>query len=241
MTENTKDKDCLDPENNSKFCFFKVANAFLLLANFFLILLGFVFLPHDSTEKTSGDILSIIVSVLAILVTALIGWQIVQTLESKRALEKFEKTTKDYEKDLQSKVDEIRGKLFKKTAKMQGKTKSEVIEFEGYIRGKVASEIYDKIFLLNDPLRDFYTESLYDFLIHSIQGLKYGLIEGDAVYCKSNIIAMNRWLRNAQKNYLTDEQISEIHNQLKKIDDKLGSMKSYGQFKDRFSEIFPPF
>ena len=74
MSDNTKDKDCLDPDNNNKFCFFKVANAFLMLANLLLIFLGFHYLPTCLSQDSSY--FSVIVAVLAILVTVLVTWQI---------------------------------------------------------------------------------------------------------------------------------------------------------------------
>lgn len=85
-----KNKDCLDPENNSKYCFFKVATAFLLLANLLLIILGFHYLPTRLSEDSSY--FSVIVAVLGILVTVLITWQIWQTIISRREVEKATKT-----------------------------------------------------------------------------------------------------------------------------------------------------
>lgn len=85
-----KNKDCLDPENNSKYCFFKVANAFLLLANLLLIILGFHYIPTCLSEDSSY--FSVIVAVLGILVTVLITWQIWQTIISRREVEKATKT-----------------------------------------------------------------------------------------------------------------------------------------------------
>lgn len=84
-----KDKKCLDPENNSKYCFFKVANAFLLLANLLLIILGFYYLK----SKEDNSYFSMIVAVLSILVTVLLGWQIWKSV----ALEKAIKRTNDLE------------------------------------------------------------------------------------------------------------------------------------------------
>lgn len=88
MDENN-DKDCLDPENNSKYCFFKAANAFLLFANLLLIILGFYYLK----SKEDNSYFSMIVAVLSILVTVLLGWQIWKSV----ALEKAIKRTNDLE------------------------------------------------------------------------------------------------------------------------------------------------
>ena len=79
-----KDKDCLDPENNSKCCFLKVTNAFLLLANVLLIILGFYYL----NSKEDNSYFSMIVTVLAALITILITWQIWQTIVSKEQIKK---------------------------------------------------------------------------------------------------------------------------------------------------------
>lgn len=83
-----KDKDCLGPENNSKYCFFKVANAFLLLANLLLIILGFYYL----NSKEDNSYFSMIVSALTILVTVLLGWQIYKSVEFNRAIRKINAT-----------------------------------------------------------------------------------------------------------------------------------------------------
>lgn len=87
-----KDKDCLDPENNSKYCFFKVANAFLLLANLLLIILGFHYMPTRLSEDSSY--FSVIVAVLGILVTFLVTWQIGQTLVSREEIKDAKKAAK---------------------------------------------------------------------------------------------------------------------------------------------------
>lgn len=90
---NNKDKDCLDPENNSKYCFFKVANAFLLFAVFLLFVTLCFYAPRVISGKSLGfDYMGVIVAVLGILITALITWQIWQTIISRREVEKATKT-----------------------------------------------------------------------------------------------------------------------------------------------------
>lgn len=84
-----EDKDCIGPENNSEYCFFKVANAFLLLANSLLIFLGFYYL----SSKEDNSYFSMIVAVLSVLVTVLLGWQIWKSV----ALEKAIRRTHDLE------------------------------------------------------------------------------------------------------------------------------------------------
>lgn len=79
------DKDCLDPENNSKCYFFKVANAFLLLANLFLIIFGFYYL----NSKEDNSYFSMIVAVLGALITVLITWQIWQTVNAYKRIDEL--------------------------------------------------------------------------------------------------------------------------------------------------------
>lgn len=90
---NNKDKGCLDPENSSKLCFFKVANAFLLFAVFLLFVILCFYAPRVISGKSLGfDYMGVIVAVLGILITALITWQIWQTIISRREVEKATKT-----------------------------------------------------------------------------------------------------------------------------------------------------
>lgn len=90
MNEN-RDNDCLDPENNSKCCFFKVANAFLLLAVFLLFMVLCFYAPRVIDGKSLGfDYIGVIVAILAILVTVLIGWQIWATIDTRRIIERFD-------------------------------------------------------------------------------------------------------------------------------------------------------
>lgn len=85
MNDSTKDNDCLNLENNNKFCFFKVANAFLLLFVFLLTMVLAIYAPRVIKDHNLGfDYMGVIVAVLAILVTTLIGWQIWQTVDMKQ-------------------------------------------------------------------------------------------------------------------------------------------------------------
>lgn len=106
---NDKDKDCLDPENNSKFCFFKVANAFLLLANVLLIVIGFYYLPNKESKTTSWEIVS---ATLSILVTVLIGWQIFSLI-------KLESVRKEY-RDIDKKTSEAKEEISKELSLQYG-------------------------------------------------------------------------------------------------------------------------
>lgn len=99
MNNSTKDNDCLDLENNSKCCFFKVANAFLLLANFLLLVVGFYYLP----TKQDNAYFSVIVAVLAILVTVLITWQIWQSIDVKNTIKQLQEEA--YKNHLSTKFD----------------------------------------------------------------------------------------------------------------------------------------
>ena len=83
-----KDKDCLNPDNNSKYCFLKVANVFLLLANLLLIIIGFHYLP--TCLEPDSSYFSVIVAVLSILVTVLLGWQIYNAVEMQNVIKKYD-------------------------------------------------------------------------------------------------------------------------------------------------------
>lgn len=86
-----KDKDCLNLENNSKCCFFKVANAFMLGAVFILVVILCFYAPRVISGNSLGfDYMGVIVGILAILVTALIGWQIWQAVDVNKRLKKQE-------------------------------------------------------------------------------------------------------------------------------------------------------
>lgn len=100
-----RDNDCLDSENNSKCCFFKVANAFLLLANTLLIILGFYYLPTRISEDSSY--FSVIVAVLAILVTVLLGWQIISLININR----FENNINEVQKQVHKNLGEVCGDM----------------------------------------------------------------------------------------------------------------------------------
>lgn len=96
MSDNNTDKGCLDPENKDKCCFFKVANAFLLLANMLLLIVGFYYLP----SKNDNSYFSVIVAVLAILVTVLITWQIYRTIEWEKRIKEIEENNNSIQKSL---------------------------------------------------------------------------------------------------------------------------------------------
>lgn len=102
-----KDKDCLAPENNSKYCFLKVANAFLLLANVLLIILGFYYLP----SKSDNTYFSVIIAVLGVLVTVLITWQIWQTIESRHSIEKFKRSVRDSLSSMDDKLNSMDNRI----------------------------------------------------------------------------------------------------------------------------------
>lgn len=108
MNEN-RDKDCLDPENKSKYCFFKVANAFLLLAVFLQFVLLCFYAPRVIKGNSLGfDYMGVIVAILALLVTLLVAWQIYSTIRSTRQIENvekdFEELKRTVEKTIEGKV-----------------------------------------------------------------------------------------------------------------------------------------
>lgn len=81
------DKDCVDADN--KCCFFKVANAFLLLANLLLIIIGFHYMP--TCTRSDSSYFSVIVAVLGILITVLVTWQIWQVIDTKNIISQMQK------------------------------------------------------------------------------------------------------------------------------------------------------
>lgn len=81
-------KDCLNTENNSKCCFFKVANVFLLFAVFLLAVILCIYAPRVINGNSLGfDYIGVIVGIFALLVTLLVAWNIWQAIDTKRAVE----------------------------------------------------------------------------------------------------------------------------------------------------------
>lgn len=92
-------KNCLDPENNSKCCFFKVANAFLLLAVFLQFVILCFYAPRVINGKSLGfDYMGVIVAVLAALITFAVGWQIWQFIAMRDDIKDAKKVTQEIEK-----------------------------------------------------------------------------------------------------------------------------------------------
>jgi hypothetical protein len=82
------DKERVDTENN-KYRFFKVANAFLLLTNLLLIIIGFHYMP--TCTRPDSSYFSVIVTVLGILITVLVTWQIWQVIDTKAIISQMQK------------------------------------------------------------------------------------------------------------------------------------------------------
>lgn len=99
------DKDCLDSENNSKYCFFKVANAFLLLAVFLQFILLCFYAPRVIKGNSLGfDYMGVIVAILALLVTCLVAWNIWQIIDTKNTVRKAEEASEkiqEFEKEIE--------------------------------------------------------------------------------------------------------------------------------------------
>lgn len=90
MNEDNNDS-CLSFESNRKYCFFKAANAFLLLANVLLIIIGFHYMPTYTGAGGNGSYFSVIVTVLGILITVLVTWQIWQVIDTKNIIKQMQK------------------------------------------------------------------------------------------------------------------------------------------------------
>ena len=194
------------------------------------------------------DYLGIIIGILALMVTLMVGWNIWQTMEARRAIERFDDKTNNYDIDLDKKVKSIKDELLAEIKNLQDNTSEELINKESYARGRTASDIYEKLVysysllnrLDNQPFSPF-ENTLYNFLFHSIQGLWHEANKGDIANCKSIISSMNRWVDDAKNMTLSEEQAQSIHKELNKIEPKIKSLKSFGEFKTKFAELYPPF
>lgn len=194
------------------------------------------------------DYLGIIIGIHALMVTLMVGWNIWQTMEARRAIEKFDDKTRNYDTELDKKVETIKDNLIAEIKGLQDKTSEEIITKELYARGKTASNIYEKLIHAYNLLERFdkvpfstFDDTLYNFLYHSIQGLWHEVNNKDVASCKSIISAMNRWIDDAKRMSLSEEQAQSIHQELNKIEPKMKSLKSFGEFKTKFALLYPPF
>lgn len=194
------------------------------------------------------DYLGVIVALLALMVTLMVGWNIWQTMEARRAIEKFDDRTRNFDAELDKKVETIKDNLIAEIKGLQDKTSEELINKELYARGETASNIYEKLIHAYNLLERFdrvpfspFDDTLYKFLYHSIQGLWHEVDNKDVASCKSIISAMNRWIDDAKRMTLSEEQAQSIHQELNKIEPKMKSLKSFGEFKIKFTELYPPF
>lgn len=194
------------------------------------------------------DYLGIIIGILALMVTLMVGWNIWQTMEARRAIEKFDDKTRNYDTELDKKVETIKDNLIAEIKGLQDKTTEELINKELYARGETASNIYEKLIHAYNLLERFdkvpfspFDDTLYNFLYHSIQGLWHEVNNKDVASCKSIISAMNRWIDDAKRMSLSEEQAQSIHQELNKIEPKMKSLKSFGEFKTKFALLYPPF
>lgn len=194
------------------------------------------------------DYLGVIVALLALMVTLMVGWNIWQTMEARRAIEKFDDRTRNFDEELDKKVETIKYNLIAEIKGLQDKTSEELINKELYARGETASNIYEKLIHAYNLLERFdrvpfspFDDTLYNFLYHSIQGLWHKVNNKDVASCKSTISAMNRWIDDAKRMTLSEEQAQSIHQELNKIEPKMKSLKSFGEFKTKFAMLYPPF
>lgn len=196
------------------------------------------------------DYLGIIIGLLALMVTLLVAWNIWQTIEAKRSIEKFEEKTNNYNDDLEAKVNAIKEDWNKKIEDIQNKTKSDVAETESYIRGFVASDVYHKLHHLHyiiynrkqeDSISPF-DDILYNFLFHSIKGLWHKIGDNlDIAYCKATLTSMINLLEHFPEDSLSETQKATIYAELEKIEPKLKSLRTYNEFMKKIKEKEPPF
>ncbi len=169
---------------------------------------------HFSFDGNSAGIL---ISALAVLVTFLVAWNIWQTIDAKNSIREFEKRTKDYETDLNAKAKAITDSLAENFEKKLDILKEYVAEKENMTYHHISAMLFDELryyqLLNNRPQR-----TSYDFMEHSVEGLRYGIEHNDALICRVHITKMISRLRNSPKQLLTDEQV-------KVFVDKLNVMK----------------
>lgn len=189
------------------------------------------------------DYLGIIIGLLALMVTLMVAWNIWQTMEAKRSVERFEEKTNQYDKDLDAKVEAIKQTWLDEIKTAQDKTKSDIEETESYVRGFVASDVYHKLQHLHNLIHNVkhdeaispFDDILYKFLYHSIKGLWYGTTKNfDPAYCKATLISMKKLVEFFPENSLNDDQRISIYAELEKIEPKVKSLKSYNEFMDIF-------
>lgn len=167
--------------------------------------------------RFDGDSAGILISALAVLVTFLVAWNIWQTIDAKNSIREFEIRTKDYETDLNAKAKAITDSLTENFEKKLDILKEDVAGKENMTYHHISAMLYDELryyqLLYNRPQR-----KSYDFMEHSVEGLRYGIEHKDALICRVHITKMISRLRNSPKQFLTDGQV-------KVFVDKLNAMK----------------
>lgn len=99
--------ECLNTDNDNKYCFFKIANAFLLFFVFLLSIALAIYAPRVVKDHNLGfDYMGVIVGILALLVTLLVAWQIYNTIRSTHQIERIEEDFKDLERTIDNRVTE---------------------------------------------------------------------------------------------------------------------------------------
>lgn len=235
------------PSKSDKYASFTLSIAALVVAGIALA----VSVPRLFKEDDCGNIdlgidyLGIIIGLLALMVTLMVAWNIWQTMEAKRSIEKFESKTENYDSDLNAKIEAVKSDWLKEVRALLNTTEQNIANAEQLNRGTVASDIYASLLYLyddNNPLRhNPFEDSLYNFLFHSIKDLTHKLNDGRSDLCDKIISKMSQWLDDAKKMSLSKEQAAILNEELNKIDKRASHLKSYNEFRKKFNKMHSPF
>lgn len=186
-----KDKDCLDPENKSKCCFFKVANAFLLLAVFLLSVILCFYAPRVINGESLGfDYIGVIVGILSLLVTVLLGWNIFQLMDLKDMRKR----------DAREKFNLV-----------------DFIENEDFIRSHHTAIIYNDIMRGIKRRQEDLKDIIEEFLFSAVYGIKYGIKFNDIAKSNKHIQNMIYWLNQYREPTISDSYKSILLSELNKL------------------------
>lgn len=116
MNTQSEEKKTKSIEKATNAIFFKIANVFLIISNLSLLILGY----YNLNSKQDNSYFSVIVAVLCILVTILITWQIWQTVNAEKRLQKIEQDNNQFKIDINNKIQEIKNKTYNISREMLG-------------------------------------------------------------------------------------------------------------------------
>lgn len=151
------------------------------------------------------DYLGFIIGVLALMVTLMVGWNIWQTIDAKNAIKGFEEKTKNYEQDLQNKVNAVK-------ADMQERLDSR----ETALYNHISALLYQTI-LMEQPLSNQKRLSLYQFLDRTMDSLVLANKQNDSTTIVALLEKMRRGLERAKQQQLSNDEIGKLLQKLNGI------------------------